>query len=383
MARFDAAAERRKEIEEEARNQRTQWERVIAIFNDRFVVPFKLEARNRTQVMLGQEAIIDLGFTYVDGADSIEVGKPVLLKSLSTGERKALYVLNVIFEIEARKKASAETLVIVDDLADSFDYHNKYAIIQYLKDISEEGIFKLLVMTHNFDFFRTLESRFVSYGNCLMASKNVNGVSLVQASGIRNVFANDWKPNFFIDSKKKIASIPFLRNLIEMTTGESDPRYVTLTMMLHWKRDSGSVVVADLDAIYNTVCGTSGASLQRGALICDLIDQEAKGCLAAGVGLNLENKIVLAIAIRLTAERFMINRINDHKFVDSIGENQTQRLIGKFRQAFPVEQSTIGTLEKVGLMTPENIHVNSFMYEPIVDMSDDHLRRLYSEVLKL
>ena len=34
-------------------------------------------------------------------------------------------------------------------------------------------------------------------------------------------------------------------------------------------------------------------------------------------------------------------------------------------------------------MTPENIHVNSFMYEPIVDMSDDHLRKLYGKVLEL
>jgi len=29
----------------------------------------------------------------------------------------------------------------------------------------------------------------------------------------------------------------------------------------------------------------------------------------------------------------------------------------------------------VVLMTPENIHLNSFMYEPIIDMSDEHLKR--------
>ena len=46
MAKYDAAAKRKKEIEEEARKQRTQWEEVIAIFNQRFFVPFELEARN-------------------------------------------------------------------------------------------------------------------------------------------------------------------------------------------------------------------------------------------------------------------------------------------------------------------------------------------------
>ena len=29
------------------------------------------------------------------------------------------------------------------------------------------------------------------------------------------------------------------------------------------------------------------------------------------------------------------------------------------------------------LMTPEAIHVNSFMYEPILDMSDHHLKKLF------
>jgi hypothetical protein len=31
-------------------------------------------------------------------------------------------------------------------------------------------------------------------------------------------------------------------------------------------------------------------------------------------------------------------------------------------------------------MTPENIHINSFMYEPILDMGDDELRKLYKTV---
>jgi hypothetical protein len=43
MATYDAAAKRIKAIHEEARKQRTQWEEVIGIFNDRFFVPFELE----------------------------------------------------------------------------------------------------------------------------------------------------------------------------------------------------------------------------------------------------------------------------------------------------------------------------------------------------
>lgn len=380
MNAYDVAANRKKEIEEEARKQRTQWEEVIAIFNDRFFVPFRLEAKNRIEVILGDNPIIDLGFTYVDGKESKEIEKSTLLKVLSTGERKALYVLNVIFEIQRRNKANLKTLVVVDDLADSFDYQNKYAIIQYLKDISEDGNFNLIIMTHNFDFFRTISSRFIGYSNCLMASKSDQGISLVKAAGIRNVFANDWKNNFFKDSKKKIASIPFLRNLVEMTTGDTDKHYHQLTSMLHIQINSSFITVAELDSIFYSICKIDGVSDNATMSIYDLIAKEADACLALTAGLNLENKVVLAIAIRLAAELFMIKKINDDVFVSKIRSNQTQALIDKFKQLFPSEVNSIKIFDRVALMTPENIHVNSFMYEPIVDMSDDHLKRLCRDV---
>lgn len=52
-----------------------------------------------------------------------------------------------------------KTLFIVDDIADSFDYKNKYAIIEYLKDIGDNEIFHQIILTHNFDFHRTVSSR--------------------------------------------------------------------------------------------------------------------------------------------------------------------------------------------------------------------------------
>ena len=125
MSKYDAAQDRLRDIENIARNQVTQWEATIDIFNDRFFVPFVLEAKNKAEVMLGRTGIIELGFKYVDGNESTELSQNDLLKSLSMGERKALYILNVIFEIETRRKAGQETLIVVDDLADSFDYRNK------------------------------------------------------------------------------------------------------------------------------------------------------------------------------------------------------------------------------------------------------------------
>lgn len=383
LEKYQAAEARRKEIQEQAARERTQWEEVIEIFNIRFVVPFKLVAANRVDVILGQQAMLSLGFVFNDGASEVNVDRSTLLQVLSTGEKKALYILNILFEIEIRKKTGQNTLIVVDDIADSFDYKNKYAIIQYLMDISESPFFRQLILTHNFDFFRTVESRFVGYSNCLMASKSDNGVVLERAAGIKNVFIKDWKAAFYKDARKKIASICFLRNLIEYTRGEADQHFEKLTSLLHWKEDSSEITVSDLDDIYNGLFATTGRSPRPDVCLVDLIHEQAEECQSAPEGVNFANKVVLAIATRLAAERFMVDRINDGEFVKQIAKNQTSRLLKKYGEMFPDDEASLGVLQRVALMTPENIHLNSFMYEPILDMSDVHLRTIYAEVKAL
>ncbi len=383
LAKFHAAAKRKQEIEEQATKERTEWEQVIEIFNSRFFVPFKLTAKNRISVILGQEPMLSLGFTFEDGDDTAPMERAALIDVLSTGEKKALYVLNIIFEIQARVKANQETLLIVDDIADSFDYKNKYAIIQYLKDIAEEAQFKQIILTHNFDFFRTIQSRFVKYSHCYMAAKNSKGLTLSKAAGIQNVFINDWKQNFFCDRKKRIASIPFIRNLLEFTKGAADGDFLQLTSLLHWKADSAGITENHLDQVYDRLFGPSGqAAPDSAASVVDLVHQTAKECLKADEGVNFENKIVLSIAVRLGAEQFMVDKIADAAFVAAIDSNQTPKLLTKFKEKFP-GSAAIEIVQKVVLMTPENIHLNSFMYEPILDMSDEHLRKLYKDVLAL
>lgn len=60
LAKHQAAAKRKQEIEEQAAKERTDWEQVIEIFNSRFFVPFKLTAKNRISVILGQEPMLSL-----------------------------------------------------------------------------------------------------------------------------------------------------------------------------------------------------------------------------------------------------------------------------------------------------------------------------------
>lgn len=381
---YKDSEKRKKEIETQAAAESTQWERVIDIFNDRFFVPFRLIATNRDQVILGQEKLLKLGFEFEEGVESTSVERDDLLEVLSNGEKKALYILNVLFEVEARKTSSRETLFVIDDIADSFDYKNKYAIIQYLKEMSEEDNFKLILLTHNFDFFRTLESRsVVRYDHCFMAQKGDNGIVLTQAVGIKNPFIKDFKLRFFEDAMKRVACIPFVRNILEYTKGEDDPDYLKLTSLLHWKDDTSSIVQEELDDIFNRAFGTSESWADPTESVVDMIIAQATRALSADEGINFENKIVMSVAIRLVAERHMVGALADPSFTDHIQANQSQALYKAYKNGGHGTAETLVVLDSVVLMTPENIHVNSFMYEPIIDMSDAHLRRLFSEAVDL
>lgn len=380
---YIAKKEELAKIIKQAGDTATEWESAAYEFNSRFNgLPFKIKIKNKEDVILKTVAPVS-EFIFND-SEIKNVNREELLRVLSQGERRALYILNIIFEIRARKKANQKTLLIIDDIADSFDYKNKYAIVEYLKDISEYDNFFQIILTHNFDFFRTILSRdVVSYGQCLISNKSVLGVNLEQASYVKNPFINDWK-NDLTNNKKLIASIPFVRNIIEYTQGDNGDDYLLLTSILHLKQNSTSITVNDFKSIFekNIQNVTFPASIDTSKNIIDAIFEAADDCLTATQGTNLEHKIVMSIAIRLRAEQFMKSKITDQAFVNGLDgtPKQTWVLFKKYEEEFNNEKESIDTLKRVNLITPENIHINSFMYEPILDMGDDELRELYKLV---
>jgi hypothetical protein len=368
-----------------AKKEETQWRKVIDEFNKRFFVPFTLSVENQEDVILKSE-LPSIKFTFQDFGDTTPIEERELFNVLSNGELRALYILNIIFEVEARKQSRQETLFVVDDIADSFDYKNKYAIIEYLKDISNENLFKQIILTHNFDFYRTVSSRLdMERENKLQTVKTKSGIKLVEETYQKNPFIT-WRNNFHSAGKEAmlIASIPFVRNLAEFSG--ADESFIKLTSLLHIKEDSQTITISNLETIFKEILidKTTLTLSNPAQIVIDLIFETAdKISKETKEVIELENKIVLAIAIRLKAENFMIAKIADEAFWKGIKKNQTIVLFTKFVEKFSGEAESIKLLEDVNLMTPENIHLNSFMYEPILDMSNEHLKQLYCDIAKL
>jgi ABC-type lipoprotein export system ATPase subunit len=378
MAEYDSGESRIAEIIKSAKNESTTWRKVLKTFNERFSVPFVVNMDNQDDVILGLESPqISFEFKNFDVDEKVRVEESKLKEILSNGEKRALYILNIIFEVIARKEEKKETVFIVDDIADSFDYKNKYAIIEYLKDIKENDIFHLVILTHNFDFYRTVRSRLGIYGqNKLHTIRSPNGISFTKDKYSENPFTT-WKNNLS-DQKMLVASIPFIRNIAEYT-GYKD-EYNSLTALLHIKPITHTLTLDILSNVYRSILHDSVEfNIENGHHIvtdsiyslCDQI------CINSDEEPGLEGKIILSIGIRLLTEDYMIRKIDNKEYVDGIRKNQTLKLIKRFKSDFPMNLDAINFIERVNLMTPENIHINSFMYEPILDMSDYHLKALY------
>ena len=394
---YNKAQEDLKKLRDDAREQVTDWKKALDLFKERFFVPFSIEPSNQEDVILNME-LPSFKYIFSDSRGKKEVTKDNLLNVLSTGERRAYYILNMIFQILVAKKQGKECLVVLDDISESFDYKNKYAIIEYISDISEytdandEKLFKILLLTHNFDFYRTVSSRITKRGNSFIAFVDSDKIKLEKGQYTKNIFMH-YKNTLVkkYSDNIMVASIPFVRNLIEYTEGDDNEDYLTLTSVLHYKENTREITLNQIQDIFNKYwCKkepTTFAVGRESELVYDILMQESEK-ITDIEKLEIENKLILSMAIRLMGEEYMQNKIisdlsNGQDILKDIfsKKNKSAWLIKEYKKH--INDDAMNTLEIVAMITPENIHLNSFMFEPILDMSLKHLYKIYNDVKAL
>ena len=382
----------------------TPWKKALDIFNQRFTVPFMMNVVNLKGAIIGESVPqVEFSFKKGDTVKTIDRSKLEKLDTLSQGEKRALYLLNIIFDIEQIKNTGEETLLVIDDIADSFDYKNKYAIIEYLYELAQVSNIYMLILTHNFDFYRTVASRLsVNRSNRLIADYS-NDVLKLEVEYYQDKPFKNWKNN--PKEKDIFALLPFVRNLIEYGvdqnishTGED---FLFLTSLLHEKQDSRRITFGDIEPLYKHYAGVTqfDASVGTDVVVLSKLYSVCDDITTSDT--KLENKIVLSIGIRHKAEEYIIQQIHNYtgqlswrknkqnyrgtnvefmSFVQN-NRNQTRELFNGYKQFGDADKIKI--LNEVNIMTPEHIHVNSFMYEPILDMDIVELHRLYHTIKNL
>lgn len=358
-----------------------KWNTTIEIFNSRFYVPFTISLQNQSDIILKND-IPKLIFTY-KGNIIPNNDEKLLLEVLSRGESRAYYILRFLFEIESRIEDNSNLLIVFDDVADSFDYKNKYAIIEYIKDLLDQPNVNAVILTHNFDFYRTVAKRLSIKPTSFMASKCNQGiVKINKGKYFEDVFKNIFVKNYN-NEKFFIGLIPFVRNLFEYLA--NDEAYNFLTSCLHIKSNTKSITADEVHKyLKKVILDKAEINLEfKNKKIIDIIFDEAEKITAffTDHSIDLEDKLIVSIACRLKAELYMIDQISIDE-LNNINKDQTQKLYQLCKEK-GIDPITLKLLNRVNLITPEHIHVNSFMFEPLVDMSMNHLVDLYKDISAL
>lgn len=358
-----------------------KWNTTIEIFNSRFYVPFTISLQNQSDIILKND-IPKLIFNY-KGNIIPNNDEKLLLEVLSRGESRAYYILRFLFEIQSRIEENRNLLIVFDDVADSFDYKNKYAIIEYIKDLLDQPNVNAVILTHNFDFYRTVAKRLSIRPTSFMASKCNQGiVKINKGKYFEDVFKNIFVKNYN-NEKFFIGLIPFVRNLFEYLA--NDEAYNFLTSCLHIKSNTMNITADEVhEYLKKVILDKAEMNLEfKNKKIIDIVFAEAEKIteLFTDHSIDLEDKLIVSIACRLKAELYMIDQISIDE-LNNINKDQTQKLYQLCKEK-GIDPINLKLLNRVNLITPEHIHVNSFMFEPLVDMSMNHLVDLYKDVSAL
>ncbi|WP_166083154.1 phage infection protein [Erysipelothrix anatis] len=370
-------------IIDEANTESTIWDGVIEIFNNRFWSgAFDVSIADRSEALIGR-VLPTFKFTVKD--TDIPINDDVFAR-FSSGEKRSIFILNMIFQIEIMKSNNKPFIILLDDVADSFDYKNKYAIIEYIRELQSNDLIQLIILTHNYDFFRSVSISCNNLKSKILAYKDENGVELHNANNAQLVgysYFNNWKNEKKIDSL--IALIPLARNMVQLESNASDPDYIKTTEYLHYIDSSDQLLLDDLDNLYlryNIKKKPEHINLGYIATLKSVaIDIINSNKLKET---SIKEKLLLGIFLRVFSEKYLYDSYELYTGVKpsiTFGSDYSTKLYDGIKEKLPSNELKV--IESSRVIAPSFIHVNSFMYEPLIDVGTERLRLVANELINI
>lgn len=385
-----------REIAKQSEEERPVWNETVALFNQRFFSNgFTAKLVNRDMVLLKKAPAIQLVMKRNGQPVS-----PALQGKLSTGEKDSLWILKIVFDIKKREIGGKPLNIILDDVADSFDYKNKYALIMYLRDLLRDSPHQIVVLTHSFDFFRTVLALGRDRISGLLAYKKEmqsldSEVSLLSCTeGVYStlVAVNGWKKSS--DLKFGFAYLPVLRSLEQISKGTSScPSVQTLDGLMHYDLATSHKTIEDMKnafgatrfgCLYDSASGADAlpcpffSASNLPLLYFASLQKEAKRIRPNMPETDLPSKLVLALFIRMSCERMMVERVIGASL--ALPSNLT--VYSRTLQKLAIEHRLVSEEEKEiieeSLLIGDSFaHMNSFLDAPLIDVGPEQLDFLF------
>lgn len=351
-----------KKIYDEVQNMNSKFEKAIEIYKLRFRPVFDIKIKNKKESMLGLD-LPSLYFKYKKYDCDIE--EKFLYDILSSGEKTSLNIIKFIVEYISNK--DSKPFIILDDIVETFDYANRYAFIEYINDMVNDDT-PVIVLTHNFEFYRTLHSRIKKLVP-LVTNVDEKGRILIQECSKINRNIEDV---LNVQSKKELFfAIPYLREAKMILQDNNE----ILNACLHYKEKTLKLILKD---IMNLFPKKIKLDIDPNLFYLDELENVLSSIKMTN-NYDLVEKTIYSIGCRVFLEQKIIQKNFD--LIKDVNENQFAYIIKKYHNQ--LNEKVLELAERVSISTPEFIHGNAFMYEPLIDIDGFYLKELYDDIKKL
>lgn len=169
------------------------------------------------------------------------------LNYTSEGEKKLIKLFFILTYI--KQSANNKTIVIADDVFDSFDNKNVVNTIDLLNNFCLIKKPVLLLFTHDIEIFRVLNKRMKIDKECSYMITRKDTVMKFKAITIKEGTLEEYIQNFIeqeipveIKSLYLLCLLVYGRNLVERTFGMDKKYYLKITSLMHIKKDSKKIL---------------------------------------------------------------------------------------------------------------------------------------------
>jgi hypothetical protein len=379
-----------KAMNKAAKAEEKDWERTFRIIKDSFGLQLEIKMQDPSNVIYKTQ-VPTMSFAW---RKSPVDANTLINEVLSAGEKRAFDYARLYFDILSFAKKRQRKIIVFDDVADSFDYANKHAIVEFLYNISKLPDVYMIILTHNFDFFRLVGGRVMDSkpSNCFFAVKDPSGtIGLKPGQYFRNIFQNYLVANATPMHKPAYALslVTFGRAIIELSypNFETDPDYLLYTKAIHYRSEGGAQIRCSTlyRHLHKQIFGINRLLQNDPASKTSFykaVQDECRRITAdTTIDILIEDKLALAIGLRILSEHYMYNLLLKKKFITQqiASKMEIGKLFDLFERKFP-NNKNLSNLRLSKIFCPPDIHLNSFMFEPIVDYDISRMRRLYIDL---
>lgn len=368
-------------------NFEKEWKKIDLEYKSIFKNSIKVELEKEKGEILSQ-AVFKAKFKLTNKNNDINIDDKNIDDTLSEAEKRCLYIFDILFKIEKIKTHENKDNIVLlfDDIIDSFDLKNKHGIIYYLKKIENSGL-KALILTHDFSFFKLLNTKLFKKNSYIMNSNK----------GI--IYLNPYKDfksfkDYLIDKYKETNDIKYILGLIPVTRehSENSTNVNLFTHCLHIKRYkqpyTNQIKLTDIIQKLNitTVIQSNPKDqiyLESLYSVCDSITYDKvyatnhlleehldKTCLAIGIRLILETKIIDWVNTNYP------NNVDD---IIKIKRNQTKHLLILYNKLINFKSELVF----YEILSSDLIHSSGLNYEATFGYSLNYFKNAYESIKTL